>query len=677
VHPTNERIRAGWLTGACVFATVAVTAAMSAVNAATVKAGPVEASHTVALTSGHSAFRNALAVVAGDAQWGVYEQLGDTDATIDYAAFGSSVTDRLYVRDAHGTSRRLPLSAADQELQDGGKWSLVDDMLTLSFGATRPVRWWDLAAGTHGKGGKPQGYVFGSSPDGWLLGSAGEIVDQPADGDASTVLGSPEGVSTVDRATVTSVGNDGYAVDGTAGLLYSDWGAVSAYTALAVPAHDSIFSCSPEAYDAIACDVFKTPVDREYILRLPTSGAAAVTTTAAGDTAVSLAVSAHTTAWSVEPQAGRELSTVSVHGGSATTSAYTLVDVADGFTFGPIGALGSFLVSTGGPRTRSAGLVKSAGVKPTRIALGTLARVHVEATVLARSRVVYADDHHSAGYLDIYQRSLSAKHSLTVGRAREVFRMKSGWLDSLAASDSTIVVSSMSLRSARDVLHVFTSTRRIKAHIPFAAYLAVDGHDVLYPDDHSVKDLNARTGQTRTLPIKTNNAFIAVDRQVAYIREPKGSTGLQVWAYPLDGGKSHKLFSVGSRDEIDNFALVGGHHQVALEYTTGGDPDNNDAGAIAAARFRAVDRSQEQHDVAGSIPSHCAPVALTTNDIECNVDGRIVAVSLTSHQRRTLFAPSDAATGGIGELLGLSVSGNRVVWVTSAGAGRIGIVPLR
>jgi hypothetical protein len=225
------------------------------------------------------------------------------------------------------------------------------------------------------------------------------------------------------------------------------------------------------------------------------------------------------------------------------------------------------------------------------------------------------------------------------------------------------------------VLHVLTSTRQTEVHLPIEAYLAVSGHDVLYRDGRSVKDLNARTGQTRTLPFQTDHSFVTLDRELAYIREPKGSTGLQVWAYPLGGGKSHQLFSVPSRFDIDDFALVGGHHQIALEYTTGGDQDNNDAGAIASARFRAVNRSHKQHDVAGSIPSRCSPVALTATAIECNVRGKVVSVSLTSNQSRTVFAPSDAATGGVGQLLGLSVAGPRVVWETSSGAGRIGILP--
>jgi hypothetical protein len=670
VHPTNRRSRAVWLAATCVLATVAATAAMTGAGAQTAKARPVEARHTIALTSGRSAFRNALTVVAGDAQWGVYEQLGNTDATAD---FGSPATDRLYVRDAHGTSRRLPLTTVDQTLQDSGNWSLVDNMLTLSFGTARPVRWWDLAAGTHGDGGQPQGYVFGSSPDGWLLGSAGQIIDQPADGGASMVLGSPTGVATIDKATVTSVGDDGYAVAGTAGLLFSAWGATSTYVTLAVPANGTIFACGAEAYDAVACEVLKTPHNRVYILRLPTSGAAAVTTTAVGNAAaVSLAVSAHTTAWAVEPQAAWKLSTVSVHGGPATTSTYSLVDVSDTFAFGPLGALGSFLIATGTPRTRSAGLVKSAGVKPTPIDLGTPARVHVGATVLAPSRVVYADDRLSTGYLDIFQRPLSTRHSLTVGRAREVLRVKRGQLDILAASDSTIAVTSMSAGSADDVLRVLTSSRRTDVHIPFSAYVAVSGHDVLYRDDRSVKDLNARTGKTRTLPFHTDFSFVTLDRQVAYIRQPKGSTRLQVWAYPLRGGRTHELFSVPSRDELNTFSLVGGHHLVALEYTTGGNADDNDAGAIASARFRVVNRSHEQHDVAGPIPSRCSPVALTAKAIECNGRGKVVAVSLTANQSRTIFAPSDAAAGGVGQLFGLSVSGNRVAWETSAGAGRIG-----
>jgi hypothetical protein len=675
VHPRNRRSQAGWLAGTCLLATVAAVAATTGAGAATVKTRSVDARHVIALTSGHSALRNALTVLAGDAQWAIYEQLANTGATGD---FGSPAADRLYVLDAHGTSRRLPLSTVDQQLQDSGQWSLVDNMLTLSFGSTRPVRWWDLAAGTHGEGGEPQGHVFGSSPDGWLLGAGGQIVDQPADGGASTVLGSPPGVATIDKATVTSVGDDGYAVAGNTGLLFSAWGATSTYSALAVPTNGTVSDCGAEAYDAVACEVFETPHDREYILRLPTSGGATVTTTAVGNAAaVSLAVSADATAWAVEPQAAWKLSTVSVLGGPVTMSAYSLVDVSEAFAFGPTGALGSFLVATGTPGTRSVALVKSAAVKPTSVALGTPARVHVGATVLAPGRVVYADDRGSTGYLDIFQRPLSTRHSLTVGRAREVLRMKRGQLDTLAASDSTIAVTAMSATSPDDVLHVFTSTRRTDVRIPFSAYVAVDGYDVLYRDGRSVKDLNARTGRTRTLPFHTDHVFVTVDRQVAYIREPQGSTRLQVWAYPLGGGKTHQLFAVPSRDELDDFALVGGHHLVALEYTTGGDPDNNDAGAIASARFRVVDGSDEEHDVAGSIPSRCSPVALTVKAIECNVEGKVVSVSLTSSRSRTVFAPSDAATGGAGQLLGLSVSGSRVVWETSAGAGRIGLLPGR
>jgi hypothetical protein len=677
VHPRNRRSRALWVAGTCILATVVATTAMTAAGAATVKAGPIEARDTVALTSGHTDIRNALAVVAGDAQWGVYEQLGDTDADVDNLG---SIPDRLYSRDAHGGSRQLPFSITDQNLQGTGTWTLVDNMLTLSFGQDRRVRWWDLAAGAYGESGEPEGYVFGSSPDGWLLMVDGHVVDQPADGGASTVLGTPPGVDTYQPA-FTTVGDDGYALAGSAGLLYSPWGATSTYTPLAVAAGDTIYSCSAEAYHAIACGVFKTPRDRGYVVRLPTSGAAAVTSTLIlpSDSAVSLAVSAHATAWAAETQDAVRLSTVSVHGGPATISAYSLVQVfRSPLGFGPVGALGSFLVATGTPRTRSVGLVTSAGVTPTRIALGTPAGVHIATTVLAPNRVVYADDKHSTGYLDIYQRPLSSKHSLTVGRARAVFRMKSGVMESLAASDSAIAVLTSPPHGPDLVLRVFTSTRRTEVHIPPpSGPIAVSGHDVVYEDGRAIKELNGLTGQTRTLPFETEHAFVTVDGEVAYIKAPKTSTTLQVWSYPLDGGKSHRLFSVPSRNTMDNIALVGGHDQVALEYTTGGDPDNNNAGATAKVRFRAVNRSHAPHAVFASIPALCSPVALTANTIVCNVHGKVVDVGLRSYESRTVFAPSDAATDGIGELLALSVSGKRVAWATASGAGRIGLLPDR
>jgi hypothetical protein len=215
-------------------------------------------------------------------------------------------------------------------------------------------------------------------------------------------------------------------------------------------------------------------------------------------------------------------------------------------------------------------------------------------TVLAPRRVVYADDKHSTGYLDIYQRRLSTRHSLTVGRAREVFHLKGGGLFSLAASDSAIAVLGVSAHSPGAVLRVFTSTRRTEVHIPLSA-IAVSGHDVIYQDGRAIKELNALTGQKRTLPFETDNAFVTVDREVAYIKAPKTSTTLQVWGYSLNGGKSHRLFSVPSRDSIDEFTLVGGHHQVALEYTTGGDPDNNNAGAVASVRASAQSTGHTSH----------------------------------------------------------------------------------
>jgi hypothetical protein len=95
VHPRNRRSRALWLAGTCLLATVVASTAMTGARAETGKAGPVEARHTVALTGGHSDIRNALAVVAGDPEWGVYEQLGDTDAEAYYSPIGSSVPDRL------------------------------------------------------------------------------------------------------------------------------------------------------------------------------------------------------------------------------------------------------------------------------------------------------------------------------------------------------------------------------------------------------------------------------------------------------------------------------------------------------------------------------------------------------------------------------------------------------
>jgi hypothetical protein len=675
VSAKNRWVHAVWLAGFGVVATVIGTAVTANAQGAPAKADSPH--RIVSLTSGHNDFRNALSGVAGDADWAVYEQRANTDIDTDYSEFGDTARDRLYALDTQGMSRRLPLSAADQALQATylGRWSLVDDMLTLSSGSTSPVHWWNLADGTHGEGGTPDGYVFGSSPDGWVSASDGKIIDQPAAGGAEVVLGSPAGLSSFPNGS-SSVGDDGYVVDASAGLLFSPWGPTSSYTTLAVPAADTLGGCGEEAYQAVVCWALNSN-SHEVVLRMPTDGTAAVSTKLRSvDPEFSFALSADTTAWADEVNDGVRVDSVPAAGGAISTSTYSLVQIfGSSFGGGPIGTLGSFLVATGPPAHRSIGQTTSARTTPTQVALGTRATVHVGTggLALAPHRVVYADDKHSANFADVYQRTLSGMRGLTVGKSHVVLQRRHASLQGLAASDSTIAVT-----TATDKLHspgkleVFNHGKTYSKRLDYSQSAVVDGHNVVYNSSKDLffHELDARTGKTRKLPVKAGEFpdFTAVDHHLVYRHKR------QVWEYPLRGGEPHRLLSLAGVEDLDSSFFVASGDQVALEYTTGGDVDNNDMGATVHVLYRSLDRTHKPAAVPGPVPRHCSVIAITSKVIDCSLPGKVVALSLRTGHRHLVFAPPNAARGGQGRVVGLSILGGRVTWESAAGTGEVGLL---
>jgi hypothetical protein len=682
VSANHRRIRAAWL------AALGVVAAMVATPiTGNAQASPGAASdphHIVPLMGGHNDFRNALSGVAGDPEWAVYEQLANTDVDTDYSVYGSTALDRLYALDTHGTSHLLPFSAAEQSLQSTflGRWSLVDDMLTLSAGGSSPVHWWNLADGTSGVGGAPDGFVFGSSPDGWVSASDGKIIDQPASGGAEVVLGSPDGLSGFPNP-YAAVGDNGYVVGTSNGLVFSPWGVPSSYTTLAVPSSDLLENCGDqEAYHAVVCSALHTPRDYQVVLRIPTDGTAAVSTRLpTDDPNFSYALSPNTTAWGDWTNEGPvRLDSVPAAGGTISTSTYSLVEIfGASFGRGPIGALGSFLVATGPPHQRSIGQTTSAKTTPSRIALGTRSTVHtgIAALALARHQVVYADDKHSANFADVYQRKLSAKHGLTVSKPRIVLQRRDATLQGLAASDSTIAVTvTLPKSGAPDKLEVFNHGKKYVKPFDFSQTAVVDGHDVIYNSSKggSFLDLDARTGKTHKLPVKAATyagSFLAVDHHLIYRR------GRQVWGYALGARKPHLLLSLAGVQDVDTsfFAASGG--QVALEYLTGGDVDDNDRGAIVHVLYRPLNRSHKPAAVPEPIPRHCSVVAITSKAIDCSLAGKVVAVSLSTAHRHTVFAPANAALGGRDQIIDLRVLGNRVTFESADGTGEVGLLRAR
>jgi hypothetical protein len=659
---------------AAAFAMAVATAGTSAATPGSASAG--QPRHVVALTSGHSHFRDEFNVVAGSPTWLVYEQL-HTGQRGEYAG---ALT--LKARSASGATKTVPLPARLVSLPLGDDVSLVDNMLVVMSGqqSSRPsIDWRNLSTGSHGHSQLPaRGRFVGASPDGWVYvdGSAGptmnQVFDQRAAGGVPTSLGDPASPSL--RFTSGVSGPDGFVVryqGDTSGVWFSAWGA-STFTALAVPA--AAISCSVEAFNAVAC------LGGSSVLRVPTNGDPAVSSPVHSGVA-SLALTATQTGW-VAVTTGSEagptsapspsfalFTAPSTSGSPATKASYHVrYVISDNSAFEPLNntltsAFGKFAIGAGQPISTSLATTPSAGSTRTVLVRATHSTVHALAISLTKHRVVYASDSHVYNGGQVLARHVSdAGH---VGKTTTVLS-KAGAMVDLASSAST-VASVTSVGSDKKTFHEIMHVRdgRHRWTVNDSAVQQVAGHYVLYTHKrrHITTALfNAATGRNVALPASLS---AAITPSLLVYQATDGS----VRARPIAGGKSRKLFGVPAGVQKSRRALTlfaqGGY--VAATYGVDSDEGNSHrnvevyrklASGSAVHSFK-VTRGVSYTSVDGQ------GLLSTTNGLTT------IRLFKTGHTR-TVLRTSFFSNDGITVPSQVSVLGNRVAWIDGSGQAHVG-----
>jgi hypothetical protein len=465
----------------------------------------------------------------------------------------------------------------------------------------------------------------------------------------------------------------------------------SNYTALDLPNPTIFSSCGAEAFHAVACVDEDFRHGRSSVLRIPTSGATAMSTATVGPV-LDVALTATRTGWvgPVNPGSRVHLFTAPAKAtGKVTTSGYPLYPgyaaavLFDEFLFSPLhvltSAFGRFAIAASPADKPHVATTVAASSTPRTILPASPATVHASAVSISGRTVSYADDRHRYNGDDVFSRTLGRTPRARPGGAREVIST-AGTSLALDSSPSTIASTSVvgTGATAHFVTLVVDGHRRTTLEGPAKPdqavrlsslpLISVSGHRVLFTRglQGTAWILNAANGRSRPAPVPAHAPVALTGARVAF-QKPDGS----VWSRPLAGGESVKLFAAPKRLIDVNAQLTAAGGFVAAEYDD--DPEDdpvpgpfvryrhiNGKGPIRTLSTGGVLGSNDEGLMFDSVDDRNFPVEAVTTQLRPWTSGRVRDLLTQTYNFNN--SVTFVRTGGQ-----VSLSHHRIAWIDPRG----------